>query len=152
MSEQGCAHYGKELIEKNSSVCHDYQALRGTIYQCCSTTTSNPKDRAGGKHKGATGGEIGKCSWYGKGGEIIKGTLTACHERFNPAAMKVAHKTLPCGTKLLIKNKRNGKTVNVTVNDRGPFVHGRILDLTFAAFGIVENRNETVFPCDYEIL
>ena len=51
----------------------------------------------------------------------------------NPAAMTAAHKTLPFGTKLKVKNQRNGREIVVRVNDRGPFIKGRILDLTPAA-------------------
>jgi len=65
----------------------------------------------------------------------------------------VAHKSLPCGTMLRVRNKNNEKTVVVKVADRGPFVEGRILDLTYEAFGRVEeDRDKGLFPCDYEIL
>lgn len=57
----------------------------------------------------------------------------ACGGRFNPEAMTAAHKTLPCGTKVTVTNKRNGKRVTVTINDRGPFIKGRIIDLSRAA-------------------
>jgi len=63
--------------------------------------------------------------------------------------MKVAHKTLPCGTRIRVKNLSNGKTVDVTVNDRGPFTPGRILDLTYAAFGNIENRDKGVTECSF---
>lgn len=53
--------------------------------------------------------------------------------QFNPNAMTAAHKTLPCGTKVVVTNKRNGKSVVVTINDRGPYVAGRIIDLSRAA-------------------
>lgn len=66
--------------------------------------------------------------------------------------MKAAHKTLPCGTKIRVRNKDNGRTVDVEINDRGPFAHGRILDLTYAAFGQVEDRDRGLFNCDYEVL
>lgn len=53
--------------------------------------------------------------------------------RFNPSAMTAAHKTLPCGTKLKVTNPSNGKSVIVTINDRGPYVKGRVLDLSRGA-------------------
>jgi rare lipoprotein A len=53
--------------------------------------------------------------------------------RFNPEAMTAAHKTLPCGSRVMVTNKRNGKSVIVTINDRGPYVAGRIIDLSKAA-------------------
>lgn len=55
-------------------------------------------------------------------------------ERFDSNSMTAAHKTLPFGTIIKVKNVNNGKTVNVRVNNRGPYVKGRIVDLTPAAF------------------
>lgn len=66
--------------------------------------------------------------------------------------MKTAHKTLPFGTRIRVMNKKNGKSVVVTVNDRGPFLPGRILDLTFAAFGQIENRDVGVVECSYKTI
>ena len=57
----------------------------------------------------------------------------ACGGRFNPNAMTAAHKTLPCGSKVRVTNNRNGKSVVVTINDRGPFIKGRIIDVSLAA-------------------
>lgn len=53
--------------------------------------------------------------------------------------MTAAHRSLPFGTKVIVTNVNNGKTVTVTINDRGPFVEGRIIDLTQAAFSKIEN-------------
>jgi rare lipoprotein A len=50
-------------------------------------------------------------------------------ERLNPGTFTAAHRTLPFGTKVRVTNKHNGRSVIVTINDRGPFVHGRIIDL-----------------------
>ena len=47
--------------------------------------------------------------------------------------MTAAHKTLPCGSQVMVTNKRNGQSVVVTINDRGPYVAGRIIDLSLAA-------------------
>lgn len=71
--------------------------------------------------------ECGGASWYD-----IRNT-TANGEMMNPNAMTAAHRTLPFGTKLKVKNQKNGKTITVRINDRGPFIKGRILDLTPAA-------------------
>ena len=56
---------------------------------------------------------------------------------FNPNAMTAAHKTLPFGTKVLVTNLNNGRAVTVTINDRGPYVRGRVIDLSRAAAGAV---------------
>jgi rare lipoprotein A len=72
----------------------------------------------------------GKASWYGPG---FQGRLTANGERFNTNAYTAAHKTLPFGTKVKVTNKNNGRSVVVRINDRGPFVHGRVIDLSKAS-------------------
>jgi len=77
--------------------------------------------------------ESGICSWYGAEGEIPEGWPTACGEPFSRFAYAAAHKTLPCGSNVRVTNPENGQSVVVRVNDRGPFVEGRILDLTFQA-------------------
>ena len=51
----------------------------------------------------------------------------------NPAELTAAHRTLPFGTRLKVTNKRNGKSVIVRINDRGPFIKGRVIDLSKAA-------------------
>ena len=58
---------------------------------------------------------------------------TASGARMNPNAMTAAHRTLPFGTRVTVVNKKNGKKVVVRISDRGPFVRGRIIDLTPAA-------------------
>lgn len=70
----------------------------------------------------------GRASWYS-----LPRNKTANGERMNPAAMTAAHRSLPFGTKLKVTNQRNGKSVVVRINDRGPFVKGRVLDLSRAA-------------------
>lgn len=58
------------------------------------------------------------------------GRKTASGERMNPGAMTAAHKTLPFGTRVAVLNQRTGKQVVVRISDRGPFIRGRIIDLT----------------------
>ncbi len=58
------------------------------------------------------------------------GSHTASGERLDPGALTAAHKTLPFGTKVRVTNKQNGRSVIVTINDRGPFIRGRVIDLT----------------------
>ena len=61
------------------------------------------------------------------------GSKTASGEKLNPEALIAAHRTLPFGTKAKVRNKRNGQSVDVIIKDRGPFVRGRIIDLSPAA-------------------
>lgn len=72
-------------------------------------------------------------SWYDcvKPGECSKSKITASGQKFNPNALTAAHKTLPFGTKIRVTHK--GKSVIVRINDRGPFIKGRQLDLSRAA-------------------
>lgn len=68
--------------------------------------------------------QSGGASWYGSGHR------TASGERFNPNGMTAAHRTLPFGTRVRVENTRTGRSVVVRINDRGPFVRGRIIDLS----------------------
>jgi rare lipoprotein A len=61
------------------------------------------------------------------------GSRTASGARLNPAALTAAHRSLPFGTKVRVTNRRTGNSVVVTINDRGPFVRGRIIDMSPAA-------------------
>ena len=72
----------------------------------------------------------GEASYYGN---ELAGNRTASGERFDPRAMTAAHRTLPLGSKIRVTNKANGKSVIVRVNDRGPFVKSRLIDVSFAA-------------------
>ncbi len=74
--------------------------------------------------------ESGIASWYGP---RFQGKLTANGERFNTNELTAAHKTLPFGTRVRVKSLVNGKEVVVRINDRGPFIKGRIIDLSKAA-------------------
>lgn len=93
--------------------------------------------------------EFGKASFYAMKFQFRK---TASGERFNQFAMTAAHKTLPLGTMLLVTNLENGKSVKVKVNDRGPFIKGRIIDLSRSSFakigdtevGILSIKIETI--------
>lgn len=72
----------------------------------------------------------GTTSWYGR---KFNGRRTASGERFNMHKLTAAHRTLPFGTVLEITNLENDKKIFVTVNDRGPFIKNRVLDLSYAA-------------------
>jgi peptidoglycan lytic transglycosylase len=73
--------------------------------------------------------QTGIASVYGNG-DGHAGSKTANGERMNPGALTAAHRTLPFGTRVSVVNQRNGKRVVVRISDRGPFVRGRIIDLT----------------------
>ena len=82
-------------------------------------------------HFNRGGGSLIYASYYSSG------YRTASGERFNPNGFTAAHRTLPFGTRLQVTNPRNGRSVVVRINDRGPFIRGRSLDLARgAAFAI----------------
>ena len=96
------------------------------------TTFDAPVDEAA-EEPGASEAEVfatGTASFYGR---KFHGRPTASGARFDMHAMTAAHRTLPFGTKLRVTNARNGRSVVVTVNDRGPFHGSRILDVSRAA-------------------
>jgi len=74
--------------------------------------------------------QVGTASWYG---EQFDGKETASGEPFDMYDLTAAHPTLPLGTRVKVTNLRNSKSVVVLVNDRGPVVEGRIIDLSYAA-------------------
>jgi rare lipoprotein A len=81
--------------------------------------------------------QTGTASWYGPG---FHGRRTANGETFNTNDLTAAHRTLPFGTRLKVINERTGKSVVVRINDRGPYAHGRVIDLSRAsaqAIGII---------------
>ena len=74
--------------------------------------------------------QIGTASWYG---EYFQGKETASGEAYNMYDLTAAHPSLPLGTLVRVTNLRNGRSVTVRVNDRGPVVEGRIIDLSYGA-------------------
>ncbi len=86
----------------------------------------------------------GVASWYGPG---FHGRTTANGEKYDMNAMTAAHKTLPFGTRVLVHNPRTGKEVVVRINDRGPYIRGRVIDLSKAAaraLGIAARGHDAV--------
>ena len=81
----------------------------------------------------------GKASWYGPG---LGSRRTASGERLDQRRLTAAHKTLPFGCKVCVTHVETGSTVEVTINDRGPHVRGRIIDLSPAAARRLDMRNE----------
>ena len=77
---------------------------------------------------GPVNAQTGSASWY-----ALDGRKTANGERMNSRAMTAAHRRLPFGTRIKVTNLRNGRSVIVRINDRGPYARGRILDVSKAA-------------------
>lgn len=83
----------------------------------------------------------GVASWYGPG---FNGNRTASGERFNQNALTAAHRSLPFGTKVRVVNPKNGRSVVVRINDRGPYFGGRIIDLSKEAMRQLGGLNSGV--------
>lgn len=89
----------------------------------------------------AAGAGCGGASWY------ALTSKTASGERMNAARLTAAHRSLKFGTKVQVTNKRNGKSVIVRINDRGPFIRGRVIDLSKAAasqIGMVSSGHASI--------
>lgn len=87
-----------------------------------------------------------KASWY------KYGKITANQERFNQNGLTVAHKTLPFGTRLKLTNPKNNKSIIVRVNDRGPYIKGRDLDVTLGCAKRLGMLDKGVVTLQVEIL
>lgn len=85
--------------------------------------------------------QCGGASWYGPG---FNGKAAASGEIFNENAMTAAHRSLPFGTKVKVTDQRTGREIEVVINDRGPFVGKRIIDLSKAAATKLGFRNRGV--------
>lgn len=93
--------------------------------------------------------ETGKASFYAMKYQFRK---TASGERFNQFSHTAAHKELPFGTKVRVTNVKNGKSVVVKINDRGPFIKGRIIDLSRSAFSSIGDTASGVIDVKIEII
>lgn len=123
----------------------------GTRTSSSSSSSSSSGSSSSGSSGGststtpATGASCG-ASYY------TSGSVTASGEAFNTNDFTAAHKTLPFGTKVKVTNTANGKTTIVRINDRGPFVSGRCLDLSRAAMSAVGGLSSGVITVKYQVL
>ncbi len=92
---------------------------------------------------------LGIASWYGPG---FDGKQTASGERFNKSHLTAAHRSLPFGTIVRVKNLQNGRSVDVRINDRGPFIKGRIIDLSEAAASQIDLKHRGIGEVEVRVL
>ena len=93
--------------------------------------------------------QSGVASWYGR---EQQGKLTANGETFNRHKFTAASRHLPFNTVVRVTNEENGRNVDVRINDRGPYVHGRILDLSEAAANSLDMKNSGTAPVKIEVV
>ncbi|ACK65153.1 rare lipoprotein A [Rippkaea orientalis PCC 8801] len=113
------------------------------------TAINQVPDGLAGVEGRVTSTRKGMASWYGPG---FHGRRTANGERYNQNGLTAAHKTLPFGTQVKVTNLNNGRSITVRINDRGPYAHGRIIDLSKGAAQILGLVSSGVAPVQIEIL
>lgn len=93
--------------------------------------------------------QVGNASWYGR---FHQGRKTASGDRFNMNALTAAHRTLPLGTEATVTNLENGRSVDVVVNDRGPYKRGRIIDLSRRAAEMLGMKEQGIAKVRVEVV
>ena len=114
----------------------------GPIYEVFGRTYAVMDDSRGFKERGVA-------SWYGK---KFHGNLTAMREPYDMYEMTAAHKTLPMGTRVRVTNMDNGRSVILRINDRGPYIKRRIIDVTKGAAKKLGFLKKGVVPVMVEVL
>ena len=137
MREHGC---GSSASVKSATA----RAHRASKRRSHQTAAESRHARRG--HDGGSSAHSGMASYYHEPQRLASGG------RFNPNALTAAHKTLPFGTKVRVTNNRNGQSVVVTINDRGPFGGGRVIDLSAAAAGAINMKSAGVAPVSLAVL
>lgn len=112
-------------------------------------STAKRKRTAAAETDGAPTIQRGKASWYGGS---FHGGPTASGERYNKRSMTAAHRSLRFGTRVRVTNLKNGRSVVVRINNRGPYSKGRIIDLSEAAAEQLDMIDAGVVPCTVEVL
>jgi rare lipoprotein A len=116
----------------------------------CSTITPSPSPPAATPGAPAEGSEeVGLASWYGA---QHHGKRTASGEIFDMNQLTAAHRSLPFGTRLRVINRDNNQSAEVRINDRGPFVKGRILDVSYAAARRLGALGSGTFPVRLRVI
>lgn len=112
------------------------------MFGCTSVPTKSPANLIGYEEKG-------QASFYAMKYQF---RTTASGETFNQLSATAAHKKLPFGTKVLVTNVYNGKSVEVKINDRGPFIKGRIIDLSRSAFANIGNLDSGIINVKIKVI
>jgi len=104
-------------------------------------TVKGSKPRAQAKTTHHQPYQVGTASWYG---EYFEGRATASGEPYKMHELTAAHPTLPLGSWVRVTNLRNGRVVHVRINDRGPIIPGRIIDLSYGAAQVLHFQNQGI--------
>lgn len=122
------------------------------IPSCATTSSANSKKSVETQEESWNVASVqrGKASWYSI--RTNRGTKTASGKRLTDHGATAAHKTLPMGTKVRVTNEANGKSEVVTITDRGPYIKGRIIDVTIGVADRIGFRQRGVVPVKVEVL
>jgi len=124
-----------------------FKFLLLTVMLALTTACSTVQTGSGGKWVGHT--ETGQASFYA---DRYQNQKTASGERYKARQKTAAHRTLPFGSQVRVTNVHNGKSVVVRVNDRGPFVRGRIIDLSRSAFSSIGDTSAGLLDVRIEVI
>ena len=127
-------------------------AIAGVIMlpSCATIGNARSKSPTSAESLAVKSVQHGKASWYSIG--TNRGTRTASGQRLCNNAATAAHKTRPMGTKVRVTNQSNGKSEIVTITDRGPYIRGRIIDVTIGTAERLGFRSRGVAPVKVEVL
>lgn len=124
-----CNRFGRFIAGED--VLKSVRVAVTTIFLAiCLVSVGGCASDGGSRGRYESGPEYGLASWYGR---PYHGRRTASGERYNMREMTAAHPNLPFGTRVRVTNLQNNKSADVRINDRGPFVRGRIIDVSRAA-------------------
>jgi rare lipoprotein A len=144
--------YYTSIRERGSRAEHRVQRSSSTDLDLSEDEVAAPRRSARGRTAARsgppslTGGSHGMASYYWQPQRVASGGW------FNPSALTAAHKTLPFGTKVRVTHAASGRSVVVTINDRGPYVRGRVIDLSSAAAGAIGMKGAGVAAIRMEVL
>jgi rare lipoprotein A len=121
------------------------------LLSACSTAciTGGSRVASGSKKVGAAVCEKGRASFYS---HHLNGCKTASGERYDARGLTAAHRRLPFGTKVRVKNLRNGQEVALRINDRGPYMKGRVIDVSEAAARKLGMMGSGVVPVEVIVM
>jgi len=142
-------------LETASVSSEDDQPVRRKARRAHVASAASDDDQPVRRHRAARhsySDDEGGSSFSGKASYYWEPQALASGGRFNPNAMTAAHKTLPFGTRVRVTNQHNGQSVDVIINDRGPYVAGRVIDLSKAAAQSINMTGSGVVPVSVRIL
>jgi len=142
-----CGHSAKKKVVYRKSSYKSYHKSSRTRYARNVSRKHYAQGSSRKRHYASGGGSGGGMASY-----YWQGQQTASGARFNPDGLTAAHRSLPFGTRVRVTNQSNGQSVVVTINDRGPFVGGRVIDLSRGAARAISMTGAGVARVSLQVL